>query len=58
MDAKLAAGNVEPCNFLRDFRFSWRRVVRTAKIIALMMEAVRTCETLVYFQITWRCIPE
>jgi hypothetical protein len=27
-------------------------------VIALMMEAVRTCETSVYFETTWRYIPE
>jgi hypothetical protein len=33
--------------------------VRTASIIALMMEAVHTSETLVNFNvITWRYIPE
>jgi hypothetical protein len=33
--------------------------VRTASIIALMMGAVCTCETLVHFNVTaWRYIPE
>jgi hypothetical protein len=33
--------------------------VRTASVITLMMEAVRTSETLVYFIVaTWRYIPE
>jgi hypothetical protein len=32
--------------------------VRTASIIAIMMEAVRTSETSVYYESTRRCIPE
>jgi hypothetical protein len=32
--------------------------VRTASIIAIMLETVRTSETSVYFEITLRYIPE